>query len=99
MVTLTASAASGSTFAGWTGGGCTGTGPCTVTMNASTTVSATFTVQTATYTLTVNKAGTGTGTVTSSETPPSISCGPTCATASASYPSGTVVPVGRTLAP
>ncbi|HLQ65404.1 MAG TPA: FG-GAP-like repeat-containing protein, partial [bacterium] len=91
VVTLTASAASGSTFAGWTGGGCTGTGPCTVTMNASTTVSATFTVQTATYTLTVNKAGTGTGTVTSSETPPSISCGPTCATASASYSSGTSV--------
>src|SRR6267143_4190920 len=90
VVTLTASPASGSTFAGWSGG-CTGTGPCTVTMNAPTTVAATFTLQTTTYTLTVNKAGTGSGTVTSSDTPPSISCGPTCATASASYPSGTTV--------
>src|SRR6267143_785937 len=90
VVTLTASPASGSTFAGWSGG-CTGTGPCTVTMNAPTTVAATFTPQTTTFTLTVNKAGTGSGTVTSSDTPPSISCGPTCATASASYPSGTTV--------
>src|SRR5262249_4991527 len=31
-VTLTATAASGSTFAGWSGAGCSGTGPCTVSM-------------------------------------------------------------------
>jgi len=41
-VTLTASADSGSTFSGWSGGGCTGTGTCTVTMSANTTVKATF---------------------------------------------------------
>ena len=29
--TLTATAAAGSSFAGWTGGGCSGTGTCTVT--------------------------------------------------------------------
>ncbi len=42
-VTLTAQAASGFTFAGWSGGGCQGTGTCTVTLNADTTVTATFT--------------------------------------------------------
>jgi hypothetical protein len=41
QVTLTASAAAGSTFTGWSGGGC-GIGTCTVTMNAATTVTATF---------------------------------------------------------
>jgi len=41
-VTLTASAASGSTFAGWTGD-CTGTGTCSVTMSVSHDVTATFT--------------------------------------------------------
>jgi len=33
-----------STFAGWTGGGCTGTGNCVITMNAITDVTATFDV-------------------------------------------------------
>jgi hypothetical protein len=41
-VTLAASAASGSTFAGWSGAGCSGTGSCKVTINADTTVTATF---------------------------------------------------------
>lgn len=43
-VTLTATAAPGSTFAGWSGGGCAGTGSCTVASAATTTVSATFTL-------------------------------------------------------
>ena len=43
-VTLTATAASDSSFSGWTGGGCSGTGACTVTLTANTTVTATFTV-------------------------------------------------------
>ncbi len=43
-VTLTATAAPGSTFTGWTGGGgCSGTGKCTVTITANTTVVAHFT--------------------------------------------------------
>ena len=41
-VTLTASAASGSNFSGWSGGVCSGTGTCTVTMNSDQTVTATF---------------------------------------------------------
>lgn len=42
-VTLTATAASGSTFTGWTGGGgCSGTGKCVVTIKVHTTVTAHF---------------------------------------------------------
>jgi hypothetical protein len=41
VVTLTATAASGSVFNGWSGG-CTGTGPCTIMGNTSITVIATF---------------------------------------------------------
>jgi hypothetical protein len=40
-VTLNATAASGSTFAGWSGA-CTGTGTCTVSMTAARSVTATF---------------------------------------------------------
>jgi Divergent InlB B-repeat domain len=43
-ITLTATAASGSTFAGWSAGGCSGTGTCTVTLNSNTTVVAHFDV-------------------------------------------------------
>ncbi len=42
-VVLTASAASGSTFAGWSGA-CSGTGTCSVTMSAAKSVTATFNV-------------------------------------------------------
>lgn len=41
-VTLVATPFSGSTFAGWSGGGCSGTGSCQVTMNADTIVTASF---------------------------------------------------------
>ena len=41
-VALTATPAADSTFAGWSGGGCSGTGTCTVTMNANTAITATF---------------------------------------------------------
>jgi len=41
-VTLTATPASGSVFAGWGGAGCSGTGGCTVTMSAAQSVTATF---------------------------------------------------------
>lgn len=41
-VTLSASAEPDSVFAGWSGGGCSGTGDCTVTIEDSETVTATF---------------------------------------------------------
>ena len=69
-VTLTATADSGSTFAGWSGGGCTGTGTCTVTMDDAKNVYVQFDI----ITLTVTKSGTGT--VTS--TPLGIDCGSDC---------------------
>jgi len=90
-VTLTATPATGSTFAGWSGGGCTGTGTCTVTVTAPTTVTATFTASSVGPTptpvgLRVAAAGTGSGTVTSS--PTGITCGTTC---SATYSPGTAL--------
>jgi len=91
-VTLTATPATGSTFAGWSGGACTGTGTCTVTVTAPTTVTATFTaspvvVPTSTPVgLTVTTAGAGSGTITSS--PAGITCGTTC---SATYSPGTAL--------
>ncbi len=42
VVTLTAIPDAGSTFAGWTGGGCSGTGDCTITMTADKTTQASF---------------------------------------------------------
>jgi uncharacterized repeat protein (TIGR02543 family) len=74
VVTLSAVASTGSTFTGWSGEGCSGTGNCQVTMSAAGSVTATFSLNT--YNLTVNKADTGTGIVTSS--PSGIDCGSTC---------------------
>jgi secreted trypsin-like serine protease len=45
-VTLTATAAAGSNFAGWDGGGCAGIGTCTVSMTQARSVTATFGTQT-----------------------------------------------------
>lgn len=42
QVTLTATPATGSAFAGWSGAGCSGTGNCELTMSAEQTVTATF---------------------------------------------------------
>jgi hypothetical protein len=83
-VTLTASAASGSYFANWTGA-CSGGGTCTVAMSADVAVGATFNISLP-YTLTVTKAGPATGAVTSS--PAGISCGADC---SETYYTGNVV--------
>ena len=59
-VTLSPRPAVGSVFAGWTGGGCSGTATCLVTMSADQSVTATFASE---NTLTVTDAGTGNGTV------------------------------------
>ena len=88
VVTLTATPAPGHTFVGWSGGGCTGTDPCTITVAGSTAVSARFTV----VRLTVTK--TGRGRVTSE--PAGIDCGPNCAQP---YTRGTTVTLTATAAP
>jgi hypothetical protein len=75
LLVLDAAPAVGSTFTGWSGGACAGTGSCQITVNDATTVIATFALEQ--HTLTVNPAGNGTGTVTSN--PAGINCGATCA--------------------
>lgn len=73
-VTLSAVAATGSKFAGWSGA-CTGTAlSCTVAMSQSRSVTANFALLS--FGLTVAKDGSGLGSVTSS--PSGISCGTTC---------------------
>jgi hypothetical protein len=51
VVTLSASATSGSTFAGWSGEGCSGTGTCQVTMSQARNVNANFGLSPCTYSL------------------------------------------------
>jgi hypothetical protein len=89
-VTLNAGADPGSVFTGWSGGSCSGTGACTVTLNSDTTVTATFILL---RTLTVHKAGSGSGTVTSS--PAGLNCGGTC---TAQFNEGTPVTLTATAA-
>ncbi len=88
-VTLTATADTGSTFTGWSGSGisCSGTGTCTVALNADEIVTATFnSVPAGDHALSVAKTGNGSGTVTSA--PAGIACGTTC---SAAFPAGSSV--------
>src|SRR5579871_6839543 len=63
QVTLNATPASGWAFTGWSGGGCSGTGSCQVTMTQNINVSATFTQLPVTLTVSVF----GNGTVTSTD--------------------------------
>ena len=88
-VVLTATVTAGSVFTGWSGGGCTGTSPCTVSPVSATTITATFAPATVALTLTVT--GAGTGTVTSA--PAGLSCGASC---SASFTAGTSVALTAT---
>jgi hypothetical protein len=82
-VTLTATPAIGSTFTGWSGGGCAGTAACTLAAKAPVTVTATFSL--VTYPLTVVTSGPGTVTIGPSG---NNNCASVC---SAAYPSGTVI--------
>jgi hypothetical protein len=86
-VTLTAAAVAGSTFTGWSGGGCSGTSDCTVTVNSSTAVTANFDL--APETLTVTEAGSAGGIVTSS--PAGIDCVGGGSTCSHQFAHGTAV--------
>jgi hypothetical protein len=81
-VTLTAAAATGSSFAGWSGAGCSGTGSCVVTMDAAKSVTASFTQNT--YAVTAS-AGTG-GTASCTPNPATHGGSSTCtATPNAGY--------------
>lgn len=70
VVTLTAAAAAGSVFSGWSGP-CSGTGTCTVTMNAATTITAAFTASASSYSITASAGAGGTispsGTITAAQ--------------------------------
>jgi len=73
---LTATPGTGQIFTGWSGtAGCTGTGSCSVTMDAAKAVTATFAL--APQTLSLTLAGSGSGSVASS--PAGVSCTATCA--------------------
>ncbi|HLE77118.1 MAG TPA: hypothetical protein VJA65_01770 [bacterium] len=89
-VTQTATQATGSTFAGWSSGGYTSTGTCTLTLTSTMIVTATFNESQA-VSLTVTKAGTGSG--TSSGTGNSTgSCVVTMTTAKTVTPTFTLTP-------
>jgi endoglucanase len=92
-VTLTATPAAGSTFAGWTGACTNATGACTVSMTQARAVTATFNTASNTFALNLTRVGTGTGTVTSA--PAGINCGTTC---TANYAGGTSVTLTATAA-
>lgn len=93
MVSLSATPDPGSYFAGWSGGGCSGTGICSVLMGADTTVTAMFNLNPV---LTVVKAGSGTGTAQTDLPSVGIDCGTDC---TESYPLGTVVTLSATPGP
>jgi sugar lactone lactonase YvrE len=76
-VTLSASAAEGSKFNGWSGSGCTGTGTCKVTMSEAKEVTAEFeSTETEKFPLEVIIEGPGSGEVKSLSV--GIVCPPTC---------------------
>lgn len=71
LVTLTALASDGSTFTGWVGGACSGTGPCTVTVTAAEDIEAHFMVL---RTLTVTRTGNGASYGRVVSTPSGLDC-------------------------
>ncbi|WP_200154164.1 InlB B-repeat-containing protein, partial [Chromatium okenii] len=81
-VTLTAMPNTGSTFTGWSGGGCSGTGTCTVTMSDAKNITANFTITQ--RTLSISKVGNGR--VFTDDI--AIDCGATC---SNTFNYGTIV--------
>jgi hypothetical protein len=90
VVSLTATPDGSSVFAGWSGGGCSGTATtCAVTLSAATTVNAEFTPrQTA---LTVNFHGLGTQAASIASNPAGISCSGASCTSTANFDVGTAV--------
>jgi hypothetical protein len=89
QVSLTPVPAAGFRFIGWTGA-CSGSGACTVTMNADKTVGATFAPDV--FTLTITVTGLGAVDATAANEAP-FSCSLACAR---SYPRGTTVTLAAT---
>lgn len=85
MVTLTASAAAGSSFGGWSHPGCVTSAPCVVTLDQALTVSARFDLPA--VNLQTIMSGAGSGQVTSD--PAGVVC--TTGTCNTPFPMGTVV--------
>ena len=83
-VTLSASQGAGVVFSGWSGGGCGGSGPCTISMTENRSIEARFDLAPGYSLIEITKTGTGTGTVVSN--PGGINCGDIC---SAPFPSPT----------
>jgi hypothetical protein len=89
VVTLTATPGTQSVFAGWSGGGCTGTATtCQVTLSAATTVTAQF--NPTLPTLSVNFHGIGNQTASIASSPAGIACSGNCS-ATGTYNPGTKV--------
>ncbi|MEZ5443746.1 MAG: hypothetical protein R3F15_19960 [Lysobacterales bacterium] len=85
LISLSAGSAPGSVFSGWSGA-CSGTGPCTVTLDQARTVTAQFDLMPESFTVAVSLTGAGGGQVSSM--PGGILCQPSC---SAGFLEGTVV--------
>jgi hypothetical protein len=91
IVGLTATPDGTSVFNGWSGGGCSGTGTCSVTLSAATTVTASFSKVQEKLTVNLRMIGAGQSGGTIISVPAGISCsGPICST-SASFDEGTPV--------
>lgn len=86
-VTLTASAATNSTFTGWSGA-CSGTGTCGLTVDSHKVAVATFT-SAGPFVIAVSFGGIGKGRVTSS--PPGINCSSTATFCSGSFAANTTI--------
>lgn len=92
-VVLTATPGVGSTFSGWSGGGCSGAGTCSVTITTATTVTATFTLNTYTLTVTKSSPNGAETSLTVTSNPAGINCGSSCVQ---SYNYGTTVTLTAT---
>jgi Tfp pilus assembly protein PilV len=95
QVVLTASTKGQETFVGWSGGGCSGTGTCSVTMDAAKTVTAVFSGAADENVLTLSKLGSGSGTVAGG----TIDCGPGCSGATETYAAPTTLTLTATAGP
>ena len=97
VVTLSAAPASESVFSAWNSSAptCSGTAPCTITMNADITVSASFARKF--FNVNVAFAGTGAGRVVSN--PPLIVCGNICASQFTIFdpPTFSAIPIGASI--